>query len=81
MNSTIKWPSWFVLTRHWLSLVGVALVTAAVISWLFVLPLRIRGHEQSVCRDCHFPDSPGAVFPEILRTLGLEERISKLQKK
>jgi len=44
MNSTIKWPSWFVLTRHWLSLVGVALVTTAVISWLFVLPLRIRGH-------------------------------------
>jgi nitrate/TMAO reductase-like tetraheme cytochrome c subunit len=44
MNSTIKWPSWFVLTRHWLSLVGVALVATAVISWLFVLPLRIRGH-------------------------------------
>ena len=44
MNSTIKWPSWFVLTRHWLSLVGVALVTTAVISWVFVLPLRIRGH-------------------------------------
>ena len=44
MNSTIKWPSWFALTRHWLSLVGVALVTTAVISWVFVLPLRIRGH-------------------------------------
>jgi hypothetical protein len=34
----------FVLTRHWLSLVGVALVTTAVVSWLFVLPLQIRGH-------------------------------------
>ena len=44
MNSTIKWPSWILLNRHWLSLVGVALVTTAVISWLFVLPLRIRGH-------------------------------------
>ena len=32
------------LTRHWLSLAGVALVTTAGISWLFVLPLQIRGH-------------------------------------
>jgi nitrate/TMAO reductase-like tetraheme cytochrome c subunit len=37
-------PAWFVLTRHWLSLVGIALVTTAGISWLFVLPLQIRGH-------------------------------------
>lgn len=37
-------PAWFVLTRHWLSLAGVALVTTAGISWLFVLPLNIRGH-------------------------------------
>lgn len=44
MNSSGKWPSWFVLTRHWLSLVGVALVTTAVISCLFVLPQQIRGH-------------------------------------
>ena len=44
MNSSGKWPPWFVLTRHWLSLVGAALVTTAVISWLFVLPQHIRGH-------------------------------------
>ena len=44
MNETIKWLSWLALTRHWLSLVGVALVTTAVISRLFVLPIRIRGH-------------------------------------
>lgn len=44
MNSSGKWPFWFVLTRHWLSLVGAALVTTAGISWLFVLPLQIRGH-------------------------------------
>ena len=37
-------PAWFVLTRHWLSLAGVALVTTAGFSWLFVLPLSIRGH-------------------------------------
>src|SRR5215472_17468923 len=37
-------PAWFVLTQHWLSLVGTALVTTAGISWLFVLPLQIRGH-------------------------------------
>ena len=32
------------LTRHWLSLVGAAMVATAVISWLFVLPHQIRGH-------------------------------------
>jgi nitrate/TMAO reductase-like tetraheme cytochrome c subunit len=37
-------PAWFLLTRHWLSLVGVALVTTAWLSWLFVLPHTIRGH-------------------------------------
>ena len=36
-------PAWFLLTRHWLSLVGTALVTTAGISWLFVLPLHISG--------------------------------------
>ena len=44
MNSTNKRPAWFLLTRHWLSLVGVALVTTAGISWLFVLPQQLRGH-------------------------------------
>jgi nitrate/TMAO reductase-like tetraheme cytochrome c subunit len=44
MNATNDRPAWFVLTRHWLSLLGVALVTTAGISWLFVLPLQIRGH-------------------------------------
>ena len=43
MNSS-KWPFWFVLARHWLSLAGAALVTTAVISWLFVFPLQVRGH-------------------------------------
>jgi uncharacterized protein YneF (UPF0154 family) len=33
-----------VLTQHWLSLVGVALLATAVISWLVVLPLQVRGH-------------------------------------
>jgi len=37
-------PSWFLLTRHWLSLIGLTLVTTAGISWLFVLPLEVRGH-------------------------------------
>ena len=44
MNAANGRPAWFVLTRHWLSLLGVALVTTAGISWLFVLPLQIRGH-------------------------------------
>src|SRR5262244_2812227 len=44
MSTATNWPTWFVLTRHWLSLVGAGLVTTAAISWLFVLPLQIRGH-------------------------------------
>ena len=37
-------PVWFLLTQHWLSLVGTALFATALFSWLFVLPLQIRGH-------------------------------------
>ena len=44
MNGTSKRPVWFLLTQHWLSLLGVALVATALISWLFVLPQQIRGH-------------------------------------
>src|SRR5579864_5167706 len=44
MRATSERPAWFVLTRHWLSLLGVALLATAVISWLFVLPQQIRGH-------------------------------------
>ena len=43
MNGTRR-PTWFLLTQHWLSLLGGALVVTALISWLFVLPLQIRGH-------------------------------------
>ena len=44
MNPATGRPVWYLLTIHWLSLAGTALVTTAVISWLFVLPLHIRGH-------------------------------------
>jgi NapC/NirT cytochrome c family, N-terminal region len=37
-------PFLLVLTSHWLSMVGVALVTLAGFSWLFALPADIRGH-------------------------------------
>jgi hypothetical protein len=44
MSPNRKRPVWFLLTQHWLSLVGVALLASALISWLFVLPQHIRGH-------------------------------------
>jgi nitrate/TMAO reductase-like tetraheme cytochrome c subunit len=44
MNAASNRPAWFLLTRHWLSLLGAALLATALISWLFVLPLQIRGH-------------------------------------
>jgi NapC/NirT cytochrome c family, N-terminal region len=47
MPATTYRPAWFVLSRHWLSLVGAFLVTTAVISWLFVLPQQIRGHAEN----------------------------------
>ena len=47
MSSTTKRPLWFLLTQHWLSLLGVALVATALISWLFVLPQQIRGHVEN----------------------------------
>ncbi len=37
-------PFLLVLTSHWLSMVGVALVTLAGFSWLFALPADIRGN-------------------------------------
>jgi len=37
-------PVIVVLTSHWLALAGLGLVLTALISWLFVLPLQIRGH-------------------------------------
>jgi NapC/NirT cytochrome c family, N-terminal region len=44
VNTTNQRPAWFLLTRHWVSLAGLALLATAVISWLFVLPQHIRGH-------------------------------------
>src|SRR5215472_17017187 len=44
MSATTDRPAWFILTQHWLSQIGVALVTTAGLSWLFVLPLQVRGH-------------------------------------
>jgi nitrate/TMAO reductase-like tetraheme cytochrome c subunit len=44
MSATDNRPVWFLLTQHWLSLLGVALVASALISWLFVLPQQVRGH-------------------------------------
>jgi len=44
MNDATERPTWFLLTRHWVSLVGIALLATAIISWLFVLPLQVRGH-------------------------------------
>jgi hypothetical protein len=38
---------WYPLSRHWLSLLGAGLVTTAVISWLFVLPQHLCGHNDN----------------------------------
>src|SRR5215470_4395303 len=40
----VKRPILVLLTSHWVSLLGVALVTTAAFSWLFVLPIQLRGN-------------------------------------
>jgi nitrate/TMAO reductase-like tetraheme cytochrome c subunit len=45
MGDTNKRPVWFVVSRHWLSLLGLTLLATALISTLFVLPQQIHGHE------------------------------------
>jgi NapC/NirT cytochrome c family protein len=37
-------PVWVLITSHWISLLGMGFVGSALISWLFVLPLHVRGH-------------------------------------
>src|ERR1035438_1047561 len=39
-----KQPVVVLLTSHWITMAGVALVTLAGFSWLFVLPENIRGN-------------------------------------
>jgi nitrate/TMAO reductase-like tetraheme cytochrome c subunit len=47
MNAAPHRPVLVVLTSHWLSMVGVTLVTFAGFSWLFLLPSSLRGHPEN----------------------------------
>ena len=44
MKDNPRRPVLAVLTSNWISMLGVALVTTAGFSWLFVLPIQVRGH-------------------------------------
>jgi hypothetical protein len=44
MNVNSARPVLALLTSHWLNLLGAALVTTAGFSWLFVLPVHLRGN-------------------------------------
>ena len=44
MTDSPKRPLLALLTSHWVSMLGVALVTTAGFSWLFALPTQLRGH-------------------------------------
>jgi hypothetical protein len=44
---TAERPVWFLLSQHWLSLLGMALLATALISSLFVLPHQLRGHAEN----------------------------------
>ena len=47
MNNAPRRPVLVVLTSHWLSMVGVTLVTFAGFSWLFLLPSSLREHPEN----------------------------------
>jgi hypothetical protein len=47
MEARPKPPLLVLMTSHWVSMLGVALVTLAGCSWLFVLPAHIRGHVEN----------------------------------
>ena len=44
MSDNPKRPILMLLTSHWISMLGAALVTTAGFSWLFALPIQLRGH-------------------------------------
>ncbi len=44
MGDINKRPVLELLTSHWVSLLGAALIVTACFSWLFLLPLHLRGH-------------------------------------
>ena len=44
MSDDPKRPILMLLTSHWVSMLGAALVTTAGFSWLFALPTQLRGH-------------------------------------
>ena len=47
MQQTETRPVLELLTTSWVSLLGTALVTTASFSWLFVVPLHLRGHAEN----------------------------------
>jgi len=44
MTDSPRPPVLVLLTSHWISMLGVAMATTAGFSWLFVLPIQLRGH-------------------------------------
>src|SRR3954463_7860863 len=40
-------PVLLLLTSHWVSMLGVTLVTLACVAWLVVLPVHLRGHRDN----------------------------------
>ena len=47
MSDDSKRPILVLLTSNWVSMLGVALVTTAGFSWVFVLPIEFQGHTSS----------------------------------
>ena len=47
MNQQPHRPLLILLTSHWITMLGVAVVTLAGCSWLFLLPVHLRGHVEN----------------------------------
>jgi hypothetical protein len=48
MSNHSKRPILVLLSSHWVSMLGMALVTTVGFSWLFVLRVQFRGHTNNI---------------------------------
>ncbi len=54
MTPTPKMATWFLLTRHWLSLLGLAFIVTAALSSLFMASVWVRATRATLIRESWF---------------------------
>ena len=78
MSDSPKCSIFALLMSNWVSMLGVALVTTAGCSWHSMADQKLTITQD--CIRCYEPFAVDEASPEVLKTLGLEDRIASLQK-